>query len=83
MIPNLYMLRNKLQIDEDKDTLYVTQVLNTLKDGNWHNLDELNNETIMSNDTLLRVVNFFRDFGFIEISNGGEAAKLDKDYLKL
>jgi len=37
----------------------------------------------MSNDTLLRVVNFFRDFGFIEISNGGEAAKLDKDYLKL
>jgi hypothetical protein len=77
------MLRNKLQIDEDKDTLYVTQVLNTLKDGNWHNLDELNNETIMSNDTLLRVVNFFRDFGFIEISNGGEAAKLDKDYLKL
>ena len=63
--------------------MYVTQVLNTLKDGNWHNLDELNNETIMSNDTLLRVVNFFRDFGFIEISNGGEAAKLDKDYLKL
>jgi hypothetical protein len=28
-------------------------------------------------------VNFFRDFGFIEISIGGEAAKLDKDYLQL
>jgi len=77
------MLRNKFQVDEEEDTLYVTQVLNALKDGNWHKLDELNNEANMNNDTLLRVVNFFRDFGFIEISNGGEAAKIDKDYLKL
>jgi hypothetical protein len=37
----------------------------------------------MSREMVLRVVNFFRDFGFIEISNGGEAAKLDKDFLKL
>ena len=77
------MLRNKFQVDEEEDTLYVTQVLNALKDGNWHKLDELNNEANMNNDTLLRVVNFFRDFGFIEISNSGEAAKLDKDYLNL
>ena len=83
MIPNVYMLRNKFQVNEDKDNLYITKVLDALKDGNWHKFDELYSETSMSSDTLLQVVNFFRDFGFIEISNGGEAAKLDKDYLKL
>jgi DNA-binding IclR family transcriptional regulator len=83
MIPNLYMLRNKFEVKEDKETLYITEVLEALSDGNWHNFDDLLRETNMSKEMVLRVVNFFRDFGFVEISNGGEAAKLDKDFLKL
>jgi hypothetical protein len=77
------MLSNKFEVNEDKETLYVTKVLKALSDGDWHNFDELHSKTNMSNDTLLRIVNFYRDFGFVEISIGGEAAKLDKDYLKL
>jgi DNA-binding IclR family transcriptional regulator len=77
------MLRNKVECSEDKRTLTITDILDVLSDGGWHKFDELSAETSISKEKVLRVVNFFRDFGFVEVSMGGEAAKLDKDYLKL
>ncbi len=77
------MLRNRFEVEEDERMVDIKLVLNTLSDGSWHNIDELTSETKVAKESLLRIVNFFRDYGFIEISNGGEAAKLDKDYLKL
>jgi hypothetical protein len=77
------MLRNRLEVEDDKGTVNITIILKTLSDGNWHNFDDLPAETKLEKETVLRIANFFRDYGFIEISNGGEAAKLDQDYLKL
>jgi hypothetical protein len=77
------MLRNRVEIDEDERSLNIGIVLDLLSDGLWHNLDELTSETKIAKESVLRIVNFFRDYGFIEISIGGEAAKMDKDYLKL
>ena len=77
------MLRNRLEVEDDKGTMNITIILKTLSDGNWHKFDDLPAETKLDKETVLRIANFFRDFGFIEISNGGEAAKLDQDYLKL
>lgn len=77
------MLRNGLESTEDKVTLTLYDILDALSDGAWHKFDDLSAETTINMETVLRVVNFFRDYGFIEISMGGEAAKLDKDYLKL
>ncbi len=77
------MLRNKVESREDKRTLTITDILDALADGDWHKFDELSSETSINMEKVLRVVNFFRDYGLIEISMGGEAAKLDKDYLKL
>ena len=83
MIPNLYMLRGEVESVEDERTLPLSDILDALSDGEWHQFDELTAETSIAKEKVLRVVNFFRDYGFIEISVGGEAAKLDKDYLKL
>ena len=77
------MLNSKFEVKEEKSTVNLMIVLKTLSDGNWHKFDDLTAETKLEKDTVLRVVNFFRDYGFIEISMGGEAAKLDKDYLAL
>jgi DNA-binding IclR family transcriptional regulator len=77
------MLRNRFEVSEGKDALNLTEVLEALSDGDWHKFDDLATETSINKETVLRIVNFFRDYGFIEISMGGEAAKLDKDYLKL
>jgi hypothetical protein len=63
--------------------LPLTEILDALSDGEWHKFDDLSAETSINMEKVLRIVNFFRDYGFIEISMGGEAAKLDKDYLKL
>jgi hypothetical protein len=77
------MLRYRFDPEEATSATNLKIVLNTLSDGAWHKFDDFSAETEMEMETLLRIVNFFRDFGFIEISMGGEAAKLDKDYLKL
>ena len=61
----------------------VSEIINVLSDGAWHLTKELPKEAKVDDETLLRIVNFFRDYGFIELSVGGEAAKLDPDYIKL
>ncbi len=58
-------------------------ILNTLSDGAWHKFDELSTKTHIEKDTVLKIMNFFRDFGIVEINIGEEAAKLDNDYQKL
>jgi len=77
------MLRNRYEVEDDERMVDIDLILGSLSDGSWHNIDELTSETKVAKESLLRIVNFFRDYGFIEISVGGEAAKLDKDYLKL
>jgi hypothetical protein len=83
MIPNNYMSSNSLKVEENEAILDTRVVLKSLSDGNWHKIEDLEAETEMEKETLLRIVNFFRDYQFVEISVGGEAAKLDKDYIKL
>jgi len=77
------MISNKLEPGEEKNTSKVDTLLETLSDGRWHKFDDLEAETNLERDIMLNIVNFFRDYGFIEISMGGEAAKIDKDYLLL
>ena len=83
MIPNLFMSSNSLEVKESENILDTRIVIRTLSDGGWHRIDDLEGETKMSKEKMLRIVNFLRDYGFVEISVGGEAAKLDKDYLRL
>ena len=83
MVPKLYMLSNRVEVEDDVGAVNINIILKTLSDGNWHRFDDLPAETKLDKETVLRIANFFREFGFIEISMGGEAAKLDKDYLEL
>jgi hypothetical protein len=75
------MLRNDLDLEEGMDK--ITMVFKALSDGLWHPMDDLAAETMLEKDTMLKIINFFRDYEFIEISVGGEAAKLDRDYIML
>jgi len=58
-------------------------LLKPLSDGDWHNFDDLSAQTHLEKKTILEVTNFLREYGLVEISEGGEAAKLDKHYLEL
>ncbi|MGD0804357.1 MAG: hypothetical protein ABSA11_09825 [Candidatus Bathyarchaeia archaeon] len=77
------MLTNDPKVGECMSASKISIVLESLSNGDWHLIDDLVSETKLDREMMLKVVNFFRDFGFIEISIGGEAAKLDKDYLQL
>ena len=77
------MSSNRLRVEETTPLLNTRRVTKALSDGGWHRIEELEAETELYRETLLRVVNFLRDYGFAEISVGGEAAKLDKDYLNI
>jgi len=76
------MWSRNLPVEQGKNNC-VKQVLKALSDGVWHRFDDLEKESEAELETVLRVANLFRDYGFVEISVGGEAAKLDKDYLSL
>jgi DNA-binding IclR family transcriptional regulator len=58
-------------------------ILNTLSDGAWHKFDELSAETQLEKDTVLKIVNLLKDFGFVEIDLKSEEAKLDNYYKNL
>ena len=77
------MLNVGLDVEELAGALKINAILDQLSDKEWHGIDELVSETNVEKDSLLKVVNFFRDFKFIEISVGGEKIKLDKDYINL
>jgi hypothetical protein len=58
-------------------------LLKPLSDGDWHSFDDLSTQTHLDKKTILEVTNFLREYGIAEISEGGEAAKLDNQYLEL
>ena len=77
------MLRKRLESEEEPDSMKINAVLDALSDKHWHRIDELVTQTGVQLEKVLRIVNFFRDYGFIEISINGKTVKLDKDYVDL
>jgi transcription initiation factor IIE alpha subunit len=77
------MLSTSLEVKETSGALKINTVLEELSDKGWHRIDELSASTCVDRDKVLKIVNFFRDYGFIEISMSGETVKLDKDYVDL
>jgi transcription initiation factor IIE alpha subunit len=77
------MLSTSLEVKETSGALKINTVLEELADKGWHRIDELSASTCVDRNKVLKIVNFFRDYGFIEISMSGETVKLDKDYVDL
>ena len=77
------MLRTSLEAKETSGASKINSILDELSDKGWHRIDELSASTCVDRDNVLKIVNFFRDYGFIEISMSGETVKLDKDYIDL
>ncbi len=60
----------------------INEVIEVLSDGYWHRIETLTVETKLDKISLLRVLDFFHEYGFIEISSGGEAARLPRGLMK-
>jgi hypothetical protein len=58
-------------------------LLKPLSDGDWHNFNDLSAQTHLDIETVLQITTFLREYGLVEISPGGESAKLDNKYLEL
>ena len=77
------MLSRYSESKESTGAMKIDNILNCLNDKEWHQLDDLTDETKIEKEQVLKIVNFFRDFGFIEISMSGNHVKIDKDYVGL
>ncbi len=77
------MLRTNLEGKETLGASRINSVLDELSDKDWHRIDDLSASTNVDVENILKIVNFFRDFGIIEISMSGETVKIDKDYVDL
>ena len=58
-------------------------LLRSLSDGGWHSCDELSADACINRETLLRILSFFSEYGFVKVDTVKEAAKLDESYMKL
>jgi len=83
MIQKTHMLRQFLDDQEAVSAMKINSVLGCLSDKEWHKINDLCVKTNLNEETILKIVNFFRDYEFIEISMSGETVKLDKDYANL
>ena len=83
MIQKTHMLRQFLDDQEAIGAMKINSVLGCLSDKEWHRINDLCAETNLNEETILKIMNFFRDYEFIEISMSGETVKLDKDYANL
>lgn len=61
--------------------MQIKEVLNRLTDQTWHNLDELSSVTHLDKEKTAKILAFFKEYGFVELS--GEKVKIDKDYLSI
>ena len=77
------MYKRCVEGEETTGEMEIGSVLDLLSDKEWHSIDDVVEGTRVPKIHVLKIVNFFRDFGFIEISMGGEKVKIDKDYVDL
>lgn len=77
------MLSRYSEFEESAGAMKINNILDSLNDKEWHQLDALTAETKIEKEQVLKIVNFFHDYGFIEISASGNHIKIDKDYVNL
>jgi len=60
----------------------IDQVLELLKDGNWHKLNEIAKQSGLQQPKLKAIVNFLAEYEFIYVDKEQQKAKLTHSVLK-
>ena len=58
-------------------------LLDSISDGDWHQIDELAAETHLGKDPIRELVKLFSDYGFIELNPDDKSIRLDKMYQQI
>jgi len=61
----------------------IGNVLDLLSDKQWHSIDDIADGIRVPKLHLLKIVNFFRDYGFVEMSTSGERVRIAEGYVDL
>lgn len=56
--------------------LEIDQVVDVLKDGEWHELDEISEKCKLSEVKVESTLKFLAEYGFIEINGSGRKVKV-------
>lgn len=56
----------------------MTAVLEILKDGKWHNFEEIEQKTKTDETQVLQIAEFLQDYNFIIIDASKKRAKIDR-----
>lgn len=56
--------------------LEIDKVIDVLKDGEWHKLDEIGEKSKLSETKVERILTFLAEYGFIEINGSGQKMKV-------
>ena len=56
--------------------LEIEQVIDVLKDGEWHELDEIGEKCELSDVKVESILKFLAEYGFIQINGNGRKLKV-------
>ena len=59
------------------------EIVRILEDGRCHELEEITNRTVMSEERVQGVVNFLSNYGFAQVDIEYKKIRLNPDFLKL
>ena len=77
------MYNSSVESEEITGEMEIGSVLDLLSDKEWHSIDDIVEGICVPKLHVLKIVNFFRDYGFVEISMNGERVKIDENYVDL
>jgi len=59
-------------------TEIIAKILELLKDGEWHTLQEIQQRTRVDKDQIYRITEFLKEYSFIVADDVGKKVRLDK-----
>ena len=62
--------------------LKITEILEILKDGKWHSLDEIQTEMHLNRNQIQQVIAFLREYRFVIISETQKKIRIEEEAKK-
>lgn len=61
----------------------MAKILDILEDGEWHNLKEIQQKTILDRNKIQKIIGFLREYSFIIVNEAKEKIRSDEDFQEL
>ncbi len=60
----------------------ITEILETLSDGKWHSIEEIQQKMKLSRIQIQKIITFLKEYNFVAIDEANKKIRINKNVLK-